>query len=98
MEARAAPAPPPAAVPVPHHAPPPVYPRRSRLSYEEGEVVLRLWIERDGGVSRVEVLTSSGHARLDQAACEALATWRFDQAQLGGTRTFDHTVVFRLAD
>lgn len=55
----------------------PRYPDGAWLAREQGEVVIRLHIEPDGRVSRVEVRRSSGHAALDQAAAATLARWRF---------------------
>ena len=47
---------------------PPGYPHDSVALGEQGEVVLRMTIGRDGLVRLVEVLQSSGYPRLDQAA------------------------------
>jgi len=83
-------APPPAAAPLP--APPkeipasaiqyleppaPVYPRLSRRLGESGLVVVRVFVDVDGQPRQVQVLQSSGHARLDEAAVEGVRKARF---------------------
>lgn len=81
--------------------PPPSYPRASQRLGEEGEVLLRLEIAADGRVVAVTVLESSGHARLDRAAREAVARWRFAPARRAGVAVeweLEHRVVFRLGE
>jgi protein TonB len=58
-------------------APQPRYPVESRRSGEEGLVVLRVLINEGGSVARIEIERSSGHARLDDAACQAVKRARF---------------------
>ncbi|MEJ1960185.1 MAG: TonB family protein [Gammaproteobacteria bacterium] len=57
--------------------PQPHYPAESRRSGEEGLVVLRVLINELGRADRVEVERSSGHVRLDEAACNAVRRARF---------------------
>jgi protein TonB len=57
--------------------PQPKYPPESRRSGEEGLVVLRVLINEVGGVARVDIERSSGHLRLDDAACQAVKRARF---------------------
>ena len=52
--------------------PAPRYPPASRRAREEGEVLVRVLIGVDGRPSEVRILRSSGHARLDEAAVEAV--------------------------
>lgn len=86
-----APAPPPAVEPVtpPVFAadyldnPPPVYPAVSRRRGEQGRVVLRVLVSAGGKADEVEIRTSSGHARLDEAALETVRGWRFVPARRG---------------
>jgi len=54
---------------------PPVYPPALRAAGIEGNVTLRVTIERDGSVSRVE--NWAGNPQLAQAAIEALPHWRY---------------------
>lgn len=56
--------------------PPPDYPGLSMRMNEQGKVVLRVEIGEDGRVANVEVKTSSGFRRLDDAALSAVKTWR----------------------
>jgi protein TonB len=52
--------------------PVPRYPPQSRRLREQGLVVLRVVIDERGTASSIEIETSSGHARLDDAAREAV--------------------------
>jgi protein TonB len=52
--------------------PVPRYPPQSRRLREQGLVVLRVVIDEHGAASSIEIETSSGHARLDDAAREAV--------------------------
>lgn len=62
----------------------PVYPPMSRRLGEQGVVVLRVLIDTNGRAVDVEVQRSSGSARLDQAALQAIREWRFIPARRGG--------------
>jgi protein TonB len=64
--------------------PAPPYPAASRRAGEQGRVVLRVLVNARGGADEVELLTSSGYARLDAAAREAVRRWRFVAARRGG--------------
>jgi protein TonB len=55
---------------------PPRYPHHSRRMGEEGSVVLRVELDERGNVSTARVATSSGFARLDEAALAAVRGWR----------------------
>jgi protein TonB len=63
--------------------PAPVYPPLSRRSGEQGRVVLRVLVTPNGAAEAVELRTSSGSARLDQAAVETVKRWRFVAARQG---------------
>jgi protein TonB len=52
--------------------PSPRYPPQSRRLREQGLVVLRVVIDERGEASSIEIETSSGHARLDDAARAAV--------------------------
>jgi protein TonB len=52
--------------------PSPRYPPQSRRLREQGLVVLRVVIDERGEASSIEIETSSGHARLDAAARDAV--------------------------
>lgn len=63
---------------------PPVYPQLSRKLREQGTVVLQLTVLASGKVANVTVLQSSGYARLDKAALQAVQHWRYQPAQRAG--------------
>lgn len=63
--------------------PKPVYPTAARRLGEEGKVVLRVHVTPEGRAGEIELRTPSGHARLDNAAREAVAQWRFVPARQG---------------
>ena len=48
------------------------YPRKARRRAEQGTVLVRFTIEREGGLSAISVASSSGFHRLDDAALETL--------------------------
>lgn len=58
-------------------ASPPRYPVESRRAREQGTVVLAVLLSVDGRVSDISVARSSGFARLDRAALEAVRNWRW---------------------
>lgn len=80
VPARAAISPPPADVGAPRlissveyvREPVPRYPPKSRKLREQGMVVLRVLIDEQGVACSIEIETSSGSARLDHAAREAV--------------------------
>jgi protein TonB len=55
----------------------------SRRQGEEGEVQLRVRVGSDGTALEVEIRQSSGYARLDAAARDAVLRWRFVPAKRG---------------
>jgi protein TonB len=65
--------------------PAPAYPPLSRRLGEEGRVLLRVHVLADGKVLAVELKTSSGFPRLDEAARAAVEKWRFVPARQGET-------------
>jgi protein TonB len=63
------------------HNPPPDYPPFSRRVGEEGRVMLRVLVTKEGDAERVEIESGSGSSRLDKAALEAVKKWRFIPAK-----------------
>jgi periplasmic protein TonB len=63
--------------------PKPAYPAASRRLGEEGRVVLRVQVNAEGQADAVDIKVSSGFPRLDAAAREAVARWRFVPARRG---------------
>jgi protein TonB len=62
----------------------PNYPSMSKRLSEQGTVILRVQVKSDGTAGAVEVKSSSGFPRLDQAAIDAVKTWRFNPATNDG--------------
>jgi protein TonB len=63
--------------------PEPKYPPMSRRLGEEGKVLLRVRVTADGQAAAVELEKDSGFERLDEAAKQAVARWRFVPAKRG---------------
>lgn len=81
------------------HNPAPAYPPASRRNGEEGRVLLRVRVSAAGQAEAVEIHRSSGFARLDDAAREVVAGWRFIPARRGGSEIASSVIVpiiFRL--
>jgi periplasmic protein TonB len=77
----------------------PRYPASARRAGEQGTVMLRVLVSREGTAARVEVDKSSGSAHLDAAARETVKAWRFGPARRGGEAVESWMVVpvvFRL--
>lgn len=64
-------------------SPAPVYPPVSRRLGEAGRVVLRVQVAPNGLPTTVTLQSSSGSARLDQAALDTVRRWKFVPARLG---------------
>lgn len=62
----------------------PVYPASSRRAGEQGTGLFRVLVDQKGHPQDVQVLKSSGFARLDQAAIEAIRKWAFSPAMQNG--------------
>jgi protein TonB len=65
--------------------PAPPYPPLSRRVGEEGKVVLRVSVNPHGNADSVEIKTSSGSSRLDEAARKTVQIWKFIPAKRGET-------------
>jgi TonB family protein len=75
------------------------YPRDSFIAGEEGNVKLRLLVRDDGSVEDAQIESSSGSARLDQAAVELVRQWHYDPATRNGSRVaakFPVVVIWKL--
>jgi len=66
------------------HNPPPHYPLLARRNGEQGTVMLKVLVTREGVPASVAIEHTSGSARLDEAAAETVRTWRFIPARRGG--------------
>jgi periplasmic protein TonB len=79
--------------------PEPKYPSLSRRLGEEGKVLLRVRVTPDGRAAAVDVEKSSNYDRLDEAARQSVANWRFVPAKRGDEAieaTVIVPIVFRL--
>jgi protein TonB len=74
-------------------ATPPKFPLESRRSHEEGIVVLSVLLSIDGRVSDVSITKSSGFARLDRAALDAVRDWRWSPLMRDGNPVMVRGVV-----
>jgi len=63
--------------------PAPPYPPLSRRMGEEGKVILRVSVTPQGSADSVEIKTSSGSSRLDEAAQKTVRNWKFIPAKRG---------------
>lgn len=63
---------------------PPRYPPLAKRQREQGEVRLRVGLDESGRIDHVTVVSSSGSARLDEAARAAIESWRCRPAERGG--------------
>jgi protein TonB len=63
--------------------PAPAYPPLSRRVGEQGKVMLRVLVNAKGTADTVELRSSSGSNRLDEAALESVKHWRFVPARQG---------------
>ncbi|MFN4324455.1 MAG: energy transducer TonB [Azonexus sp.] len=81
--------------------PRPNYPALSRRLGEEGKVLLKVRVTAEGTAAAVELEKSSGFDRLDTAARETVARWRFVPAKRGDEAIESAVIVpiiFRLDD
>jgi protein TonB len=81
------------------HNPAPIYPHASRRNQEEGRVLLKVLVSAEGTTKRLQIEQSSGFARLDDAAVNAVRQWRFVAARRGNEVLEDWVLVpinFRL--
>lgn len=61
----------------------PLYPPSARRAGEAGSVQLRILVDERGVPGEVQIAKSSGFARLDDAAVQAVRRWRFIAATNG---------------
>ena len=64
--------------------PPPSYPKQSLRLGEQGKTVLQVELDELGRVANVVVKTTSGFARLDEAAVNTVKNWRCTPAKRNG--------------
>jgi periplasmic protein TonB len=77
----------------------PDYPIEARRQHQQGAVTLALYINTLGSLDKVEVVKSSGHPLLDEAAVDAMKQSRFHPAYEGNVPVpsrAEVTMTFRL--
>jgi len=74
----------------------PEYPQQARAQRLEGEVTLRVKVTPEGIPMQPEIISSSGHQTLDQAAFNASLKWRFHKRKTPDFVLLDKTIVFKL--
>ena len=62
-------------------APEPVYPVRAMRQGTGGEVVAAFWVERDGRVGSIEIISSQPRRTFDRVVVDALRSWRFEEGE-----------------
>ncbi|MEA3507420.1 MAG: energy transducer TonB [Synergistota bacterium] len=55
----------------------PAYPLLSRRKGEQGEVLLRVFVDESGYVENIRLERSSGHDMLNHSAIKAVQAWSF---------------------
>ena len=65
--------------------PAPSYPPLAKRMGEEGKVILRVSVNPQGTADSVDIKSSSGSTRLDEAAQKTVRTWKFIPAKRGDT-------------
>ena len=63
--------------------PAPQYPALSRRLGEQGRVMLDVYILPDGSVGEIKLNRTSGFPRLDNAALQAVKSWKYVPAKRG---------------
>ncbi len=74
-------------------APQPVYPQMSKRMGEQGRVMLRILVNEKGMPDQVQVHTSSGSARLDEAGRQAALRAQFKPHMEGGHAVAVYVIV-----
>lgn len=81
--------------------PEPPYPQESRRRGEQGRVVLKVRVTKEGTAESVEVEHSSGFRRLDMIARKTVSRWRFIPAKQNNVAVADWagvTIIFKLGN
>ncbi len=66
------------------HNPAPVYPTMSKKLKEEGVVLLKILVTKEGRVAELDIEKSSGFKRLDDVAVKTIKRWKFNPAIQAG--------------
>ncbi|WP_408057203.1 energy transducer TonB [Veronia nyctiphanis] len=60
------------------------YPRIARKRGLEGEILIEVWLNKQGKQLKQVLLRSSGHSVLDKAAIKTIGKWKFSGAKQNG--------------
>jgi TonB family protein len=74
----------------------PVYPKMAIRREIEGKVLVRLKISNEGIPIETQIVSSSGHESLDQAAVLATKEWRFQKRSGQGHYLVEKNIIFQL--
>jgi TonB family protein len=72
---------------------PPVYPPQAVAAKAEGRILVQATVAVDGTPGNLVVRTGSGNADLDQAALDAVLTWRFNPRTCDGSAVVADVIV-----
>jgi TonB family protein len=75
------------------HKEKPEYPFEARWAHQEGEGCVRLYVARDGTVTGVKIVESTGHELLDASCLKAFRNWKWKP---GLRREIDLPVSFEI--
>ena len=75
------------------HNPSPEYPEEDIFLGYQGNAYIQIYVSAQGFSQRVEVLKSSGHKTLDEAAAKALRKWRFLPSRQGEKPVADTVII-----
>jgi TonB family protein len=76
------------------HKQTPEYPFEARRTHQQGEGYVRIYVARDGNITGVIMLKSTGHELLDASCLKAFRNWRLKS---GARREIDAPVSFMLS-
>ena len=71
----------------------PKYPILSKRLKEQGKVIVRLLIDKNGAILNSTLILSSGYKRLDEASLEIVKLWKFIPARKGSQQIDSHVEI-----
>jgi TonB family protein len=77
-------------------AKPPTYPDASRRAQEQGDVMVRVVVSKQGAPIEVTLARTSGFPALDAAALEAVKTWQYAAATDAAGNTIEAPIQFNV--
>jgi len=70
--------------------PHPEYPMIARKKGWEGKLLLNVHIDKNGDVTNVDLIKTSGFEVLDRTSINTIKDWKFTPASIGGSNVEDH--------